>query len=120
MRLSKLTCFCQSLLLPVGGGARPNAAARTPSPAVFPGSPTAGDAAKERGPRQLVATLDGEGPEGREAWQVHLRLLGRPRGLSFSREWSVYFLIDVLFHLALVWNSRWGCNYCNLGNKHFS
>ena len=48
------------------------------------GAERLGTAASKLGPRQLAATLDGEGPEGRAAWQVHLRLLGRPRGLSFS------------------------------------
>lgn len=69
-------------------------------------------------PRQLVATLDGEGPR-REASAGSFTLVRTSQGVVFLREWSVYFLIDVLFHLALVWNSRWGCNYCNLGNKHF-
>lgn len=67
----------------MGGGAGPWRERADTSPRCSRGR-AAGDAAKERGPRQLVATLDGEGPEGREAWQVHLRLLGRPRGLSFS------------------------------------
>ena len=84
MRLSKVDMFLPEP--PPPGGRRRRALARTRGhvSAVFPGPSGWGRGQGASPPPQLVATLDGEGPEGREAWQVHLRLLGRPRGLSFS------------------------------------
>lgn len=115
----KLTCFCQSLLLRRGRRRRARARTRGHVSVVCPGPGGWGRGQRARPPPARNHLRRG-GALGAGGLAGSFTLVRTFQGVVFLLEWSVYFLIDVLFHLALVWNSRWGCNYCNLGNKHFT
>lgn len=115
----KLTCFCPSLLLRRGRRRRDLARTRGHVSAVRPG-PSVWVRGQRARPPPARSHLRRGGARGAGGLAGSFTLVRTSQGVVFLLEWSVYFLIDVLFHLALVWNSRWGCNYCNLGNKHFS
>lgn len=88
----KCTCFCQSLRFQRGGRAAPwrGRGTRIRAPHRAAAGPRCCQPRRGRGPRAPPARSaanragGGAGGRGPAAWQVHLRLLGRPRGLSFS------------------------------------